>query len=63
LKCRPGTVKSQCARGLATARALLAVEEITLYDDDEGNERGVPHAGRFEIGRSDAAASVAYDHR
>jgi RNA polymerase sigma-70 factor (sigma-E family) len=63
LKCRPGTVKSQCARGLATARTLLAAADITLYDEEEGNERGTPHAGRLEVGRSHAAPSGAYDHR
>lgn len=63
LKCRPGTVKSQCARGLANARALLAAEDITLYDDEEGNERGAPYAGRLEVNRSHAAASAAHDRR
>ncbi|BBH65266.1 RNA polymerase sigma24 factor [Actinoplanes sp. OR16] len=62
LKCRPGTVKSQCARGLASARALLAAEDITLYDDEEGNERGLRNAGRFEVARGHAAASGAYDN-
>ncbi|MFF5082077.1 SigE family RNA polymerase sigma factor [Actinoplanes sp. NPDC000266] len=63
LKCRPGTVKSQCARGLASARALLAAEDITLYDDEEGNERGLRHAGRLEVTRGHAATSGAYDNR
>ncbi|MEU8244587.1 SigE family RNA polymerase sigma factor [Actinoplanes missouriensis] len=63
LKCRPGTVKSQCARGLATARALLAAEDITLYDDEEGNDRGLRHAGRVEVSRDHATASGAYDNR
>lgn len=63
LKCRPGTVKSQCSRGLASARALLAAEDITLYDDEEGNERGLRHAGRLEVAGGHAATSGAYDNR
>lgn len=62
LRCRPGTVKSQCARGLASARALLAAEDITLYDE-EGNERGLRNAGRLEVTRDHATASGAYDNR
>ncbi len=63
LKCRPGTVKSQCARGLASARALLAAEDITLNDDQGVNERGLRHAGRFEVAGDHAAAAGAYDRR
>lgn len=63
LKCRPGTVKSQSSRGLATARALLAAEDITLHDEDEGNERVVSHAGRLEVAGEHAAASGPNHHR
>jgi DNA-directed RNA polymerase specialized sigma24 family protein len=34
LGCRPGTVKSQGARGLATLRAALAAEDITMREDE-----------------------------
>jgi RNA polymerase sigma-70 factor (sigma-E family) len=63
LKCRPGTVKSQSSRGLATARALLAAQDIELQDEDEGNERGVSHAGRLGVAGGYAAASGAHHHR
>lgn len=33
---RPGTVKSQTARGLATLRTLLAAHDITVTDSPEG---------------------------
>ncbi|WP_067503675.1 SigE family RNA polymerase sigma factor [Actinoplanes sp. TFC3] len=60
LKCRPGTVKSQSARGLATLRAVLAADDIMLHD--EGDERVVPHPGRFEVGAGRTAAAGAHDN-
>jgi RNA polymerase sigma-70 factor (sigma-E family) len=41
LGCRPGTVKSQCSRGLATLRILLSGADITLAE--EGSDRAVHH--------------------
>jgi RNA polymerase sigma-70 factor (sigma-E family) len=61
LKCRPGTVKSQSARGLDTLRTVLAAHDITLYDD-EGDEHALPHRGRPGIGAERPAAAGAYDH-
>ncbi|MFG1608695.1 SigE family RNA polymerase sigma factor [Actinoplanes sp. NPDC049265] len=63
LKCRPGTVKSQSSRGLAAARALLAAQDIELQDEDEGNERGVSHAGRLEVAGGHAATSGPHQRR
>ena len=60
LRCRPGTVKSQSARGLDTLRAVLAADDITLHDD-EGNHRAVPHRGRLEVGAGSTAAAGAHD--
>lgn len=60
LKCRPGTVKSQSARGLATLRTVLAADDITLYDE-EGQDSVVPHRGRLEVGGRSATAA-AHDH-
>jgi RNA polymerase sigma-70 factor (sigma-E family) len=60
LKCRPGTVKSQSARGLTTLRTVLAADDITLYDE-EGQDSVVPHRGRLEVGGRSAAAA-AHDH-
>lgn len=60
LKCRPGTVKSQSARGLATLRAVLATDDITLHDE-EGTHRAVPHRGRLEVGAGSTAAAGAHD--
>ena len=34
LGCRSGTVKSQCARGLDTLRAVLAAEDVTLREEE-----------------------------
>jgi RNA polymerase sigma-70 factor (sigma-E family) len=61
LKCRPGTVKSQSARGLDTLRTVLSAHDITLYDD-EGDERALPHRGRPGIGSERPAAAGAYDY-
>ncbi|AGL19934.1 SigE family RNA polymerase sigma factor [Actinoplanes sp. N902-109] len=61
LKCRPGTVKSQCARGLATLRSVLAAEDITLHDE-KGNGRVVQHPGRFEVGSGRTAAAGVHEH-
>jgi RNA polymerase sigma-70 factor (sigma-E family) len=61
LGCRPGTVKSQSARGLDTLRAVLAAEDITLHDD-EGNGRVVQHSGRFEVGAGRRGAAAAHEH-
>ncbi|MGW4942059.1 SigE family RNA polymerase sigma factor [Actinoplanes sp. NPDC004185] len=60
LKCRPGTVKSQSARGLATLRTLLAAEDITMYEE-EGQDRVIPHRGRLEVGAGSTTAA-AHDH-
>lgn len=49
LGCRPGTVKSQCSRGLDTLRAVLAAEDITLHAN-EGNIHVLRHSGRVEVG-------------
>lgn len=57
LGCRTGTVKSQCARGLTTLRAVLAAEHITLHET-EGNDRVVPHPGRVEISAGNRAGAA-----
>ncbi|GAA2541396.1 SigE family RNA polymerase sigma factor [Winogradskya consettensis] len=49
LGCRPGTVKSQCARGLNTLRTVLAADDITLQAD-ERSDHVLSHSGRVEIG-------------
>ncbi|BCJ54920.1 RNA polymerase sigma24 factor [Actinoplanes sp. NBRC 14428] len=49
LGCRPGTVKSQSARGLDTLRTVLAAEAITLHTF-ERNGHVLPHSGRVEVG-------------
>jgi RNA polymerase sigma-70 factor (sigma-E family) len=59
LGCRPGTVKSQSARGLDTLRAVLAAEDITLHAY-EGNGNVLRHPGRVEIGAG-RGAGAAHD--
>jgi RNA polymerase sigma-70 factor (sigma-E family) len=56
LGCRPGTVKSQSARGLDTLRAVLAAEDITLHAY-EGNGNVLRHSGRFEVGAGRGAGA------
>jgi RNA polymerase sigma-70 factor (sigma-E family) len=60
LGCRPGTVKSQSARGLDTLRAVLAAKDITLHDG-EGNDRVLSHPGRVEIGAGRRAGTTHHD--
>jgi len=59
LGCRPGTVKSQSARGLDTLRAVLAAEDITLRAH-EGNRIVLRHSGSVEIGAG-RGARAAHD--
>jgi hypothetical protein len=59
LGCRPGTVKSQSARGLDPLRAVLAAEDITLHAY-EGNGNVLRHPGRVEIGAG-RSAGAAHD--
>jgi RNA polymerase sigma-70 factor (sigma-E family) len=59
LGCRPGTVKSQSARGLDTLRAVLAAEDITLHTN-EGNGNVLRDRGRLEIGAG-RGAGAAHD--
>jgi RNA polymerase sigma-70 factor (sigma-E family) len=61
LGCRTGTVKSQCARGLGTLRAVLAAEDITLRDGEE-RDHVVSRPGPAGIGAG-AGADAAHDHR
>lgn len=61
LGCRTGTVKSQCARGLATLRAVLAAENITLHEG-EGKVRVISHPGRVDVSAGNRAAA-AHDIR
>ncbi|WP_030438477.1 SigE family RNA polymerase sigma factor [Actinoplanes subtropicus] len=61
LGCRPGTVKSQSARGLDTLRAVLAAADITLYAY-EGNDNVLRHPGRVEAGAG-RGARAAHDDR
>ena len=61
LGCRTGTVKSQSARGLATLRAVLAAEDITLRDE-EGDNHVVSRPGRAGV-RPGPGAAAAYEHR
>jgi len=60
LGCRPGTVKSQSARGLDTLRAVLAAEDITLRAE-EGNDNVVRHSGRLGVGAGRGTGTV-HDH-
>ncbi|GGL09979.1 SigE family RNA polymerase sigma factor [Mangrovihabitans endophyticus] len=61
LGCRTGTVKSQCARGLTTLRAVLAAEDMVLINEKE-DERAVPGPGRVGVGAG-RTADAADDHR
>jgi len=60
LGCRPGTVKSQSARGLDTLRAVLAAEDITLHAY-EGNGNVLRHSGRLEVGAGRRTGAVHDD--
>ena len=42
---RPGTIKSQTARGLATLRRLLAAHDIEVTESLEGDNSNAPYAG------------------
>jgi RNA polymerase sigma factor (sigma-70 family) len=57
LGCRPGTVKSQSARGLDTLRAVLAAEDITLRVE-EGKGNVVRHSGHLGVGAGRGAGAV-----
>jgi RNA polymerase sigma-70 factor (sigma-E family) len=59
LGCRPGTVKSQSARGLDTLRTVLAAEDITLRTN-EGNTNVLRHSGPVEVGAA-GGARAAHD--
>lgn len=60
LGCRAGTVKSQSARGLDTLRTVLAANDITLYDEAEGNDLVLPDPGRVEV-RAGHRTGAAHD--
>ena len=61
LGCRTGTVKSQCARGLATLRSVLAADDIILREE-EGNEHVLSRPGRLGVGAGHGARP-AHDNR
>jgi RNA polymerase sigma-70 factor (sigma-E family) len=60
LGCRPGTVKSQSARGLDRLRAVLAAEDITLRAN-EGKTNVLRHPGRVEVGAGRGTGAAHHD--